>query len=190
MSEKKQLKSSSQIIKEQQEIYDPNDRYEIIDGIRYDLKPSPIIQHQILLTELYSAIRITCNQNGIIVVAPMDVKLDDRNTVQPDLIFIADENVHIIVDGIIQGAPDLLVEILSPSSGSHDKIRKKALYERFGIKEYWIVDPVLHTIDQFAHDGVKLQLHATYGKGDTLKSDRFSCISIDAASLFAAIARF
>lgn len=189
MSEKNHSKPSH-VIKETQDVYDPNDRHEIIDGVRYDCKPSPAFEHQVLVTELNYALRATCTQNGIILVAPMDVHLSEQNTVQPDLIFISNENSHIIVNRKIVGVPDLLVEILSPSTGSHDKIRKKSLYERFGVKEYWIVDPVLHTIDQFILEGQKLQLHATYGTGDRLSSDLMICIDIDLDSLFAAIVRF
>lgn len=176
-------------VKEQQESYIYEERYEIIDGIRYDLQPSPAIDHQILVTELSHGIRTSCSWNGIVVVAPMDVHLGEH-TVQPDLIFISNDNAHIVVKRKIMGVPDLLAEIVSPSSGSHDKIRKKALYERFGVKEYWIVDPALHTIDQFIMEGQKLQLYATYGKEDKLISPCFSCIEMNLNAIFAAIERF
>ncbi len=143
-----------------------------------------------MVTELNYALRTTCIHNGIIIVAPMDVHMDEQNTVQPDLIFIRNENSSIISNRRIEGVPDLLVEILSPSSGSHDKVRKKALYERFGVQEYWIVDPIHHTIDQYVHDGKMLQLHTTYGHGDKLVSDLIPCIEIDLDAVFASIARF
>lgn len=128
--------------------------------------------------------------NGIIVIAPMDVHLDDDNIVQPDLIFITNESMHIIRDGWVKGVPDLLVEILSPSTGARDKIKKKALYERFGVKEYWIVDPIYNTIDQFLLVDDKYHLKATYEEEGTLTSPLFPCISIKLYTPFQKIARF
>ena len=118
----------------------------------------------------------------------MDVHLDEGNIFQPDLIFISNENRHIIKERI-EGAPDLVAEILSPSTSSNDKIHKKAQYERFGVKEYWIVDPVHLIIDQFVLVNHKYQLHATYDELNTLTSARFTCISVDLNLLFKDIKR-
>jgi Uma2 family endonuclease len=183
-------KEKSGRIKEQYETYDVPERYEIIDGIRYDLKPSPQLNHQMLSIRLAQAIDNTCHLNGIVITAPMDVHLDDENIVQPDIIYIAETNFHIVKGNQILGAPDLLVEILSPSSGTHDKIRKKALYEKFAVKEYWIADPILKTIDQFRLIDHKLQLTATYGEGDTLQSDVISCVQVDMEFVFSGLRRF
>ncbi|MDF2668006.1 MAG: hypothetical protein K0R67_312 [Paenibacillus sp.] len=190
-------RNSSSRIKEQQESYGGNnnesyieERYEIIEGIRYDMKPSPILGHQLLVTGLWNGLNQTCQMDGIVVVAPMDVHLDEENVVQPDVIFISNENSSIIVNQRIHGAPNLLVEILSKSSGTHDKIRKKELYAKFAVPEYWIVDPLHHLIDQFLLVNKEYHLHRTYGEADTLTTDTIPCISIDLARLFGAIARF
>ncbi|WP_248927291.1 Uma2 family endonuclease [Paenibacillus hamazuiensis] len=177
-------------VKEQYVTYDVPERYELIGGIRYDMKPSPALNHQVLVMELGTSMKTTCNPNGIVVVAPMDVHLDEENVVQPDVIFISNENDRIIKDGKIKGTPDLLVEILSPSSGAHDKIRKKALYEKFGVLEYWIVDPILKTVDQFLLEQDKLHLAATYGEEDRLTSPRLSCVNIELSAAFAPLKRF
>jgi Uma2 family endonuclease len=190
MGDSKSKKDKSNKVKEQNETYDDMERYEIIDGIQYDMKPSPRLNHQILSLRLAQLIDQTCQMNGLVVVAPMDVHLDDDNTVQPDIIYIAEANFQIVKGNQIFGTPDLLVEILSPSSGTHDKIRKKALYEKFAVKEYWIADPILKTIDQFVLIDHKLQLTATYGAGDTLQSDVISCIHIDLESVINALRRF
>jgi Uma2 family endonuclease len=190
MSDSQTKKDQSSKVKEQNETYDVTERYEIIGGIRYDMKPSPKLNHQVLSLRLAQSIDHSCHLNGLVVVAPMDVHLDDDNTVQPDIIFIAESNFEIVKGNQIFGTPDLLVEILSPSSGVHDKIRKKALYEKFSVKEYWIADPILKTIDQFVLIDHKLQLIATYGKGDFLQSDNFSCIRVDMESVFSALRRF
>lgn len=77
-------KDKSSKVKEQNETYDVTERYEIIDGIRYDMKPALQLNHQILITRLWHAIDQTCHMNGLVVIAPMDIHLDDDNTVQPD----------------------------------------------------------------------------------------------------------
>ncbi|MCF6093699.1 Uma2 family endonuclease [Microaerobacter geothermalis] len=185
---------SQKVVKEQQEAYQEanipkhypfiEERYEIINNIRYDLKPSPTVKHQRILGYLHKSLDATCHNNGVIIFAPMDVYLDEGNIFQPDLIFILHENSEIIKEARIEGAPDLVAEILSPSTSQNDKIRKKAQYERFGVKEYWIVDPVHFTVDQFVLENGRFLLNATYGEGDTLTSDLFSCVSIDLSPLF------
>lgn len=180
------------VIKEQQEVYSEEihrnlppieERYEVIDGLRYDMQPSPTLNHQLILTELWNAIHTTCSAHGTIVVAPMDVYFDDNNIVQPDLIYVSDENSHILKTRI-EGVPDLLVEILSPSSGNHDKIRKKELYERFGVQEYWIVDIHHRLIDQFLLMNGKYVLDRSYGTPDALLSAKFPCITIELDKVF------
>lgn len=187
MSQDKAKKKKS-IIKEQTESYGDFDRREIIDYIEYELKPSPTFTHQQLVTRLWNLIYMTCHLAGEIIVAPMDVHLDEGNVFQPDLIFISNENRHIIKERI-EGVPDLVVEILSPSTSSNDKIHKKAQYERFGVKEYWIVDPVHLIIDQFVLVNHKYQLHATYDELGAVTSELFSCISVDLNVLFKDIKR-
>ncbi|XEC93904.1 Uma2 family endonuclease [Paenibacillus tarimensis] len=177
-------------IKEQPGIYDVPERFEIIGGIRYDLKPSQKLDHQILVTKLWQHLNISCHPDGIVVVAPMDVHLDKTNVVQPDIMFIANDNLGIIRGKEIHGAPDLLIEILSPSTGARDKTIKKNLYESFGVKEYWIVDPIIKTVDQFMLKEQKLQFIGTYAGEDSLTSDVFTCISIDLQSVFAELKRF
>jgi len=115
--------------------------------INYDLvmSPSPIILHQIILQKL--AFKIAeylekTNNKGLLLFAPMDVKLDDGNIFQPDLIFISEERKEDIVKERIEGAPDLAVEILSPSTAYYDLKHKKRMYERYGVKEYVVIDPL------------------------------------------------
>ncbi|WP_219641489.1 Uma2 family endonuclease [Cohnella sp. CFH 77786] len=102
---------------------------------------------------------------------------------EPDLIYISNENSQIMKTGI-EGVPDLLVEILSPSTGEHDKVPKKELYQRFGVKEYWIVDARHRTVDQFGLENGKYRLERTCGSFDTLVTERFPCIRIEMKNLF------
>jgi Uma2 family endonuclease len=184
-------KNNAYKLKEQREYYDPfAERYEIIGGVRYDMLSSPKLDHQLLVTQIWNALNQTCHASGIVVVAPMDVHLDDDNVVQPDLSYISEGNFGIIRGKDIYGAPDLLVEILSPSSGRHDKIRKRNVYEAFGVREYWIVDPIHKTIDQFVTDSGKLGLYKMYAEGDRLQSPVIACIDIDLDQLFLPLKRF
>ena len=115
---------------------------ELIDGVIY-MSPSPISNHQRVLTKLSASLHDFLNEKnlGELFVAPLDVYLDENsNAIQPDIIFVASQNSSIVKDHI-HGVPDMLIEILSPSNKDYDRLQKKELYERFGVKEYWIIDP-------------------------------------------------
>jgi len=123
-------------------------RYEVIEG-QLIMVPAPSSFHQwfshnleILLTEFVREHKL-----GYVFDAPIDVILDENNVVQPDLLFIAKERREIIQERGIFGAPDLVVEIVSPSSVHHDYHSKQRLYERFGVQEYWLVDPGNRAVD-------------------------------------------
>ncbi|MCD9022653.1 Uma2 family endonuclease [Cohnella silvisoli] len=160
------------------------DRYEIVEGIRYELKPAPTVTHQQISGSLHIMLYHTCHANGTILYSPIDVYLDADNQFQPDLVYILHENAAIIKEKRIEGAPDLVVEILSPSTSNNDKVRKKRQFERYGVKEYWIVDPVHRTIDQFILNKGKFDLFETYIIFDRMTSPLFSCIDIDMSRVF------
>lgn len=86
---------------------------------------------------------------GEVFAAPFDVVLSDENVVQPDLLFVTTARAGIVTDDNIQGAPDLIVEILSESTRRKDEVTKRKLYERFGVQEYWIMDPELEIVKIF-----------------------------------------
>ena len=129
------------------QIPDDGNRYEVIDGVLY-MSPSPIVRHQIILRNLSFMLGAWTKKTkaGTILFAPMDVVLSKHNVVQPDILFVSNERASIIEEKNLQGAPDLLIEILSEGNRRHDEVRKRVLYESFGVLEYWIVDPVLETI--------------------------------------------
>jgi Uma2 family endonuclease len=116
---------------------------ELIDNVIY-MSPSPVYKHQSVLQNIFRKLcnEITDKQKGEVIIAPFDVYLDEvGNAVQPDIIVILAGTKGLDNDGHFHGVPDLLVEILSPGNKSHDLVKKKELYERFGVKEYWVVDP-------------------------------------------------
>ena len=115
---------------------------EIINGIIY-MSPSPLRMHQRIIGKLFTQFfeYVESNKLGEVYVAPFDVYLDEEaNAVQPDIVFVKKSNLSIIEDHI-HGVPDLVVEVLSGGNRNHDLKVKKNLYERFGIQEYWVIDP-------------------------------------------------
>lgn len=118
---------------------------EVIDNTLY-MSPTPITIHQRILRKLSTEIDgfLTENNLGELFFAPFDVFLDEKsNAVQPDMLVVLNESKHIIDESsTIHGVPDFIIEILSPGNKKHDLVTKKELYERFGVKEYWVIDPV------------------------------------------------
>ena len=130
------------------------ERWEVIDGGAYCMTPAPSLQHQKISGNFYSAFReFLKNKPCRPFYAPTDVVLDEANIVQPDVLVVCDPKK---MEGLnILGAPDLVVEILSPSTRLKDKRDKKALYERFGVREYLIVYPEEEMVELFyLHDGL------------------------------------
>ena len=124
-------------------------RYEIIGGRLIMMSPAPETNHQFISARLgFSFIRfVEPSGLGYILHAPTDVILDAENIVQPDILFIAKDSKHIIKKRGVFGAPELVVEILSPSTQYKDVFEKKNLYERFRVKEYWMVNPYMKSIE-------------------------------------------
>lgn len=130
---------------------DDRNRHEIIDGDHY-VSPAPLIYHQELAARLYELLRATfaATGRGRVLFAPVDVELSVADIVQPDLIVVLTERQSIVTQSRIVGAPDLLVEIVSPSSRRHDTVLKLELYRRAGVGEYWIVDPEARRLTVYA----------------------------------------
>jgi Uma2 family endonuclease len=123
-------------------------RYELIDGIAYLMAPAPTLDHQDTAGELYLQLRQALEGRPCrVYIAPVDVRLpkadeaDERidTVVQPDVLVVCDRRK--LDQRGVRGAPDLVVEVLSPSTASHDQIRKRRVYERAGVRELWLVHP-------------------------------------------------
>ncbi|MBX2969167.1 MAG: Uma2 family endonuclease [Cyclobacteriaceae bacterium] len=117
---------------------------ELIDN-QLVMSPSPLAYHQKTLQKIFRRLSENIEDTGIgeIFIAPFDVYLDEQqNAVQPDIVVVLSANRSIVnPKGHIHGVPDMIIEILSHGNKDHDRVKKKALYERFGVKEYWMVDP-------------------------------------------------
>jgi len=135
---------------------DDGRRHEIIDGDHY-MTPAPSTTHQTvskrLQYQLYTQVELA--GLGLVFNAPVDVQLTDHDIVQPDLVVVLKDRTQMITHTKIVGSPDLVVEILSPSTAAIDMTLKKQLYERFGVGEYWVADPENLRVEQFCLvDGV------------------------------------
>lgn len=134
---------------------DDDKRYELIDGELY-LMSSPKILHQEIVGEIYAQLHTYLKGKKCkAFVSPLDVCLSgfknpkrEYNVVQPDVLVVCDEN-KLTEDMGIQGAPDLVIEVLSPSTRKHDIYRKFNLYQHYGVKEYWIIDTEAEVIYQY-----------------------------------------
>ncbi|MBI2486617.1 MAG: Uma2 family endonuclease [Deltaproteobacteria bacterium] len=160
-------------------------RYELIEGELY-MVPSPGFYHQSVLINLLNFLInfVKKKQLGIVLCAPMDVVLTENDVVQPDILFISNENRGIITETNIKGASDLVVEILSPNTLERDKIVKKAIYEKHGVKEYWIVDPTGKLVEVLTLKEEGFEFFGTYFLDDELTSPLLKKLKIPLKEIF------
>src|SRR5262249_45287523 len=129
-------------------------RHEIIEGEHY-VTPSPATRHQRILGNLYHSLRnyLDTHAVGEVFLSPYDVVLSDINVFVPDLIYVSNERSRLITSKNLQGAPDLVVEILTPSTQNRDRTLKRDVYERLGVEEYWLIDPDRDQIEVYRRAG-------------------------------------
>lgn len=168
-----------------------DERWEIIEGVAYNMAPAPSTRHQALFVELLRQfgnffVDKPCRVYG----APFDVLLpeeeeaeeDIRNVVQPDISVICDPEK--IKNWGCLGAPDFIIEILSPSTAQKDRIQKAVLYERHRVKEYWIVDPLYNMVTKRVLEDEKFGLPKEYAGRDHLCPDLFPELIVDLDLVF------
>ena len=155
-------------------------KFQLIEGELISMT-SPNTKHQgIILSisfHLYSY--LLKNRLGKIFLSPMDVILGENNTYQPDLLFILESNKKIIEETKINGTPDMVVEVLSPSNAYYDLVIKKKIYESSGVKEYWIVDPIQDTLDLYVLQNNKFQHKVQIEKKGIIPSEIFPGLDLD-----------
>jgi len=160
-------------------------RHEILDGEHY-VTASPFFQHQLVSSRLHSRVGpwVEARKLGVLLAAPMDVLLSPHDVAQPDLLFISNERAGIITRANVQGAPDLVVEILSKSTRNRDERLKLERYERFGVREYWLLDPDRRAAWIYRREGGRLCLAAELFMGDVLTSPLLPGLEIRLAEIF------
>ena len=129
---------------------DDGKRHELIDG-EHHVTPAPLTKHQRISGNLFAALHHHCKhtKQGRVFSAPTDVKFTEIDVVQPDIVLITETRSHLITRENIQGAPDLLIEVVSESTRRRDERLKRTLYEQQGVKEYWIVDPEIDSVKMY-----------------------------------------
>jgi len=169
-----------------------DERWEVIEGVPFDMTPAPSRLHSLISGALEAVIRpFFADKSCEVHDAPFDVRLplndepDEEvlTVVQPDILVVCDEKK--LDDKGCRGAPDLIIEILSPSTASKDCIKKKALYEKHGVKEFWIVDPTNRIVTVYSIQPDHLfGKPIIYGEGDTVKICLFPGLEVDLGKVF------
>lgn len=156
-------------------------RCELIFG-RFYVSPSPSPLHQTLVFVLHLLLdRIAAASGGWVVSAPMDVVLADHSVIQPDVIYLSAARRG-IVQSRIEGAPDLLVEVLSKGTARRDRGEKLLLYAQSGVREYWIVDPVERQIEFLVNEGGRFVVAVS--AGNEYRSQALAELELDLAQLW------
>ena len=163
-----------------------DERYELLDG-DLTMVPAPNLRHQRVLLELARPLALFIKDRGLgeLLIAPCDVYLSESNIVQPDLLFVSRAREHLLSDGQkVQGAPDLVIEILSPSTEIKDRGIKRELYGKYGVTEYWLVDPIAETIWIHRQRGGVLAPIVTFGRVETLRSPLLAGLELHLDDVF------
>ena len=166
---------------------DDGKRHELIDGEHY-VTPSPNRTHQAIVRELLGLIWSYLKRHpaGEIYGAPFDVVFSDFDVVEPDLLFVSRERARVITEKNVQGAPDLVVEVGSPATRRRDEKTKLQLYERFGVQEYWVVDPDLDVIKvyQLVEGRYQRAAELTLAARDVLTTPLIPGLELSLADIF------
>jgi Uma2 family endonuclease len=147
-------------------------RYELIEG-ELSETPTPNVRHQRILRNLLLSLSLPVTAGGLgeVLFAPTDVILANDTVVQPDLLFVSRDRQSICDPlGGVHGAPDLVVEILSPSTAGRDQVAKRTLYGKYGVREYWIVDPDARSIEVLSLGAGTLEIWRAFPAGAVLTS--------------------
>ena len=162
-----------------------DERYELLSG-ELVMSPSSRERHQYVLGRLFLRLGafIYGRNLGKVYCSTFDVVLSDTDVVQPDLLFVSNGRESIITPENIQGAPDLVVEILSPATAARDRTLKLDLYARHGVQEYWIVDPDAKTIMLLRRGESRFEVVGIYGEEETLRSPTLAELSIALQEIF------
>jgi Uma2 family endonuclease len=146
--------------------------------------PTGVPQHGNITGNTFGWILVN-KPDGRAYHAPQDIHLDEETVLQPDVLWISGARLHIITEKRIEGAPDLVVEVYSPSTAYRDRGVKYALYEKFGVHEYWMIDPASRFIEVYTLQNAAFVRHGVYAPGETFASPVFGGKTVDVAALFA-----
>lgn len=175
-----------------QNVYTYKDYAKLPEGAPYQLiggelvkSPSPTPLHQeIILAVCRKFLPLQDAGKGKVLFAPLDVYLGETETYQPDLLFIREENLSLIGEKKIEGAPDVVMEVLSPSTGYYDLRHKKEVYGTTGVREYWIVDPMERSVEIYTNTEGELHCKTSAQEKGDVQSIIFPEVSITLTEIF------
>jgi Uma2 family endonuclease len=170
---------------------DDGKRYGLIKGYVHFL-PTPTLRHQTVLGNLSRSLGIYLRRDrlGILLFAPLDVLLADHTALQPDLVFVSNARANILREEFVDGAPDLVVEILSTSTAAHDRATKLPIYAAAEVPEFWLIDPLAKTVEVLKLQGKKYLVDAILAGDQTLTSSLFPGWELPLSELFDFRGRF
>jgi Uma2 family endonuclease len=161
-------------------------RYEILEG-QLHVTPAPNTTHQRISRNLEFVLHTHVLQHGLgeVLYAPIDVILDRDTVVQPDIVFVSSARSSIITERGIEGAPDLVIEILSAGTEQRDRGFKQQLYGRYGVAHYWRIDPAARSLTELVLHDASYAVRATHiGGAEPVRSALFPTLPIELASIF------
>lgn len=166
---------------------DDGKRYELIDG-EVLVTPSPSVKHQRTLANLLASMHVHATSRGLgkVYPAPLDVVFGEKTALQPDLLFVSSARLGIVGPEYVLGAPDLVVEILSPYRVPYDRVTKFEQYARHGVGEYWIIDPVAEAVDVYRLAGSTYDLKVSLADDQALETPLLPDWKMPLGDLFAA----
>jgi Uma2 family endonuclease len=165
-----------------------NSLYELIQG-ELVKKSAPTPQHQLISQNINRKLDyfVFTNQLGRVLYAPVDVILDDYNAPQPDLLFISNQRANILTKDGVMGAPDLVVEIISPSSVLRDRVDKMRLYRHYEVWEYWLIDPQNQSFEVYILENADYQPYSFATQTGKIESKILVGFEMDLIEVFAGI---
>jgi Uma2 family endonuclease len=163
-------------------------RHELIDGVHY-VSPSPNLRHQDIIGRLHILIAVWVRENrlGRVYLPNVDVLFSMFDVVIPDLLYVSNDRLAILTEPNVKGAPDLVVEIASPSTRNRDETIKRTLYERGDVKEYWFIDPkidVMRVYRQAGNQRFGKPIELSWENGDVLTTPLLPGLEIPLARIF------
>ncbi len=161
-------------------------RYEIVNGVLV-MAPAPTPEHQDIVGEIYVALRAYVKLAGLgrVFMGPLDVQLSPENTFQPDLVVVLNAHLDRVAEKKISGAPDLAVEIASPSTAAYDRLTKYEKYAQAGITEYWIVKPTRRTVEVLVLENGEYRSLGIFSEQATLPSQVIPGLPVRVEQFFA-----
>lgn len=156
---------------------DDGHRYELAGGILEFMSPAPSVLHQVISFELQKRIADTCEAEYMILYAPVDLILSETEIRQPDLVLIHRSRLHILSKRGIEGPPDIVLEIISPSTLKRDKVEKWKTYAEYRIPEYWMIDASTGVLEQFEWKDGHYEAADVYTGEEPVRSSRVTCLN-------------